>query len=213
MTIEQNEEFESGPIIVVGLGNPGAEYKNTRHNVGFEVIDLLSQRHNIPIKKRSMRSVIGDGTIESRKVFLVKPMTYMNLSGEAAGAVSRMYHVVPKKVIVVVDDIALPLGRLRLRPKGSAGGHNGLTSMEKGLKTQEYPRIRIGVGGANPGRMVDHVLGKFRADEKQEIEDAISIAADAVERIIRDGIDIAMNAYNIQPETATNSKEKTNGTT
>ena len=201
-------ELENGPLLIVGLGNPGTEYKNTRHNVGFEVIDLLAHRHNIPVKKRAMRSLMGDGMIEGRKVYLVKPMTFMNLSGDAAGAVARMYHMLPSQVIVVVDDIALPVGRLRLRPKGSAGGHNGLTSMEKGLKSQDYPRIRIGVGGAFPGKMVDHVLGKFKPNEKQDIEDAISIAADAVERIIRDGIDIAMNVYNIQPANGAVSKEK-----
>jgi peptidyl-tRNA hydrolase, PTH1 family len=123
----------------------------------------------------------------------------MNLSGQAVGAISRMYKIEPAQIIVIVDDIALPAGKLRLRLKGSAGGHNGLTSVEQHLRTQEYPRIRIGVGGAQPGRMVDHVLGKIRGAERELVSDAIDRAADAVEAALTDGFENAMNQFNRDP--------------
>jgi PTH1 family peptidyl-tRNA hydrolase len=182
--------------LVVGLGNPGADYTGTRHNVGFEVIERLSQRHKIPVRRRTMRAVIGDGQIEGQKVILARPMTFMNLSGDAVGAISRMYKISPENIIVVVDDIALPTGKLRLRLKGSAGGHNGLTSIEQHLHSQEYPRVRIGVGSALPGKMVDHVLGRFRPDEREDIFEAIDRAADAVEAALKDGFEKAMNQFN-----------------
>jgi peptidyl-tRNA hydrolase, PTH1 family len=182
--------------LIVGLGNPGTEYAGTRHNVGFEVIDELADRHKIPVRRRTMRSVIGDGVIDGQKVILARPMTYMNRSGEAVGAIARMYKIGPEDIILIVDDIALPLGKLRLRPKGSAGGHNGLDSVEHHLRTQEYPRIRIGVGSARPGKMVDHVLGKFRPDERETVAFAVDRAADAVETALRDGFEKAMNLYN-----------------
>jgi PTH1 family peptidyl-tRNA hydrolase len=182
--------------LILGLGNPGIEYKGTRHNVGFEVIEELGERHRIAVRKRALRSVIGDGMVEGEKVILARPMTYMNLSGEAAASICRMYKVAPADVIVVVDDIAIPLGKLRLRLKGSSGGHNGLESIERQLHTQEYPRIRIGVGSAQPGRMVDHVLGKFKPAEREIVSESIDLAADAVEAAIREGFEKAMNLYN-----------------
>ena len=182
--------------LIVGLGNPGPDYAGTRHNIGFEVINELAERHKINVRRRTLRSVIGDGTIEGERVILARPMTYMNASGEAVGAISRMYKIPPADIVVVVDDIALPLGKLRLRPKGSAGGHNGLDSVEHHLRTQDYPRIRIGVGAARPGRMVDHVLGKFRPDERETVAFAVDRAADAVEAPLRDGFEKAMNVYN-----------------
>ncbi len=182
--------------LVVGLGNPGGEYAGTRHNVGYEVVDILAERHHIPVRKRTLRSVLGDGTIEGQRVMLARPMTYMNLSGEAVGAITRMYRIPPEQVIVVVDDINLPLGALRLRLKGSSGGHNGLDSIEHHLHTRDYPRIRIGVGGARPGGMVDHVLGRFRREEREAIADALQRAADAVETVLWDGFEKAMNVYN-----------------
>ncbi len=182
--------------LIVGLGNPGTQYAGTRHNVGWEVIERLSSRHRIPVKRRTMRSVLGDGVIEGKRAILARPMTYMNLSGEAVGAISRMYRIPPEQIIVVVDDVALPLGRLRLRLKGSCGGHNGLESIERHLSTQEYPRVRIGVGGARPGELIDHVLSKFRPDERAAIAEALDLAADAVEMALRDGFEQAMNVYN-----------------
>lgn len=182
--------------LIVGLGNPGTEYTGTRHNVGFETIEELAERHNIAVRKRSMRSVLGDGTIAGERVILARPMTYMNLSGEAVASICRMHKIPPEDVIVIVDDVALPIGKIRLRLKGSAGGHNGLTSVEQHLHTQEYPRIRIGVGSAQPGRMIDHVLGKFHRDEREAISEAIERTADAVEAALADGFQNAMNRFN-----------------
>lgn len=185
--------------LIVGLGNPGIEYAGTRHNVGFEAIEELADRHNISVKKRNFRAVLGDGTIAGQRAILARPMTYMNLSGEAVAAICRMYKIEPQNVIVIVDDIALPIGKIRLRLSGSAGGHNGLTSIEQHLHTREYPRIRIGVGGAQPGRMVDHVLGKFRQSEREAIAEAIERAADAVEVALAEGFEKAMNRFNQEP--------------
>lgn len=185
--------------LIVGLGNPGQQYAGTRHNVGFEVIERLAARHRIPVRRRTLRSVLGDGIIEGQRVILARPMTYMNLSGEAVGAVSRMYRISPADVIVIVDDIALPLGQLRLRLKGSSGGHNGLESIERHLSTQEYPRIRIGVGEARPGGMIDHVLSRFRPQEREVIGESIERAADAVECALREDFEKAMNLYNRPP--------------
>ncbi len=192
--------------LIVGLGNPGAEYAGTRHNVGFEVVELLGRRHGIPLRKRALRSVIGDGTIENQRVILARPMTYMNLSGEAVGAIARRYRIPPEDIIVVVDDIALPIGTVRLRLKGSDGGHNGLESIERHLNTREYSRIRIGVGHAHPGRMVDHVLSRFRPDEREPIQNAIERAADSIETALKHDFAVAMNKFNSKGEGAANSE-------
>lgn len=182
--------------LIVGLGNPGPDYAGTRHNVGFAAIDLLAERHGIPVRRRDFRALFGDGQIAGEKVFLVKPMTYMNLSGEAVAALARMYKIEPVDIWVIVDDIALPTGKVRLRLKGSPGGHNGLDSIQKHLKTEEYPRLRIGVGAAKTGKMVGHVLGRFRKDEQPLIEEALARTADAIETGIREGFENAMNRFN-----------------
>lgn len=182
--------------LIVGLGNPGSEYAGTRHNVGFEVIDRLARRHCIALRRRALRAVLGEGEIEGKRVILARPMTYMNLSGEAVGAIARMHQIPPADILVVVDDIALPLGRLRLRLKGSSGGHNGLESIQRHLHTEEYPRIRIGVGPALPGRMVDHVLSRFKPEERETIEEALERAVDAIEMALRENFEKAMSVYN-----------------
>ena len=185
--------------LIVGLGNPGAEYAGTRHNVGFEVIERLSKRHGIAVRRRTLRSVLGDGTLRGERVILARPMTFMNLSGEAVGAISRMYKIPPADVILIVDDVALPVGRIRLRLKGSAGGHHGLESVQAHLNTQDYPRIRIGVGGAGGRELIDHVLGRFRPDEREAMDASLDLAADAVEYALREGFENAMNVYNRGP--------------
>lgn len=183
-------------ILIAGLGNPGQEYAGTRHNVGFEVIEELAERHQIPVRKRTLRSVLGDGIIEKQKVILARPMTFMNLSGEAISAIARMYRISPEDIIVLLDDVAIPAGALRLRLKGSPGGHNGLKSVEQHLHTQEYKRIRIGVGGSQHKDLVDHVLGRFKQDERETISEAIDRAADAVEYALKEGFENAMNKFN-----------------
>lgn len=183
--------------LIVGLGNPGAEYAGTRHNVGFEVIDLLAQRHGIAVTRRSFKSVYGEGQIGGERIILARPMTYMNLSGEAVAALARYYKIDPPDMVMILDEINLPPGRLRLRFKGSAGGQNGLVSVLQHLGTQEVPRLRIGVGAAPPGDRVGHVLSRFRREDLPIMEEAYLRAADAVECAIREGFEMAMNRFNI----------------
>ena len=196
--------------LIVGLGNPGAEYAGTRHNVGFEIIDLLARRHHIAVSKRNFKAVYGEGTIAGKKVLLIRPMTYMNLSGEAVGAIARFYKIEPADIILISDDIALPAGKLRLRLKGSHGGHNGLENIFRLLATQDIPRVRVGVGAANPGDMKGHVLSKFRREEQDLMAEAHERAADAIESALRDGFETAMNRYNLsdKPEKTEMSEKK-----
>lgn len=181
--------------LIVGLGNPGKEYEGTRHNVGWDTIDTLANRHHIFVKSRRSRALVGEGTIGGQKVVFVKPLTFMNLSGEAASALARRYRIDPEDVIVIADDANLDLGRLRIRANGSAGGHNGLTSIIRGLGSQEFPRVRVGIG--SPGRdMINHVLSRFNRQERIIVKDAVDDAADAVEMILSEGIECAMNQFN-----------------
>jgi peptidyl-tRNA hydrolase, PTH1 family len=182
--------------LIVGLGNPGKEYQETRHNVGFRVIDLLAERHGIELRKHRHQSVYGEGRIAETAVLLAKPLTYMNLSGAAVAALARYHGITPGDVLVVCDDVNLPLGRLRLRTKGSAGGHNGLKSIIGSLGTDEFPRLRIGVGAPAGQPMVEHVLGRFNRREAEIIATVLPAAADAVELSLREGIEAAMNRYN-----------------
>jgi peptidyl-tRNA hydrolase, PTH1 family len=205
--------------LIVGLGNPGAGYAGTRHNVGFEVIEILAKRHHIAVTKRNFRAVYGEGTIGDEKVLLARPMTYMNLSGEAVGAMARFYKIAPEDVIVILDDVALPPGRLRLRFKGSAGGHNGLENILRHLNTQDVPRVRLGVGSAKPGGMVGHVLSRFRKEELPLIQETEERAADAIECALAEDFELAMNRFNVgepkekpqkpRPETDRKSAENT----
>lgn len=193
--------------LIVGLGNPGAEYAGTRHNVGFSVIERLAKRHNISVSKRDFKAVIGEGRIGDDRVLLARPMTYMNLSGEAVAAICRFYKLEPGDVWVILDDVAIPPGKLRLRYKGSAGGHNGLDNILKLLHTQEVPRFRIGVGAARPGDMVGHVLSRFRKEELPLIEEAEELTANAVECALKEGFETAMNRFNIGEKPAPKPKE------
>jgi PTH1 family peptidyl-tRNA hydrolase len=183
--------------LIIGLGNPGRDYAQTRHNVGFEVIDLLARRHAITLGKRDFKAVLGEGTIAGERVILARPMTFMNLSGDSVAAIARFYKLEPSDVMVILDDVALPLGRLRLRYKGSAGGHNGLENIIARLHTPEFARIRVGVGAASSGNLVGHVLSRFRKEEIPVIEEAYQRAADAVEVALREGFDMAMNRFNV----------------
>ncbi len=191
--------------LIVGLGNPGAEYAGTRHNVGFEVIAELAKRHSIAVAKRDFKAVFGDGTIAGERVLLARPMTFMNLSGEAVAAILRFYKIEVEDILVILDDVALPVGQLRLRYKGSAGGQNGLKNVIQHLGTGEIARIRIGVGGAQPGGLVGHVLSKFRKEEQEIIQIAYQVAADAVEYALKEGFENAMNRYNVAEKPAGNN--------
>jgi PTH1 family peptidyl-tRNA hydrolase len=192
--------------LVVGLGNPGAEYRDTRHNVGFQVIDELARRWGVQQWRESFESLAAKTVQDGEPVLLCKPLTFMNLSGRAVAGLAGFYKVEAPDLLVVTDDIALPLGRLRARRGGSDGGHNGLKSIAQSLGADAYARLRIGVGRgdieASDGRVVgrpdmaDHVLGRFRPDERDTISAAILRAADASEMFIAEGIERVMNAFN-----------------
>jgi PTH1 family peptidyl-tRNA hydrolase len=181
--------------LIAGLGNPGPRYKGTRHNVGFAIVDEISRRHALTFESSPSEAVVAKW--RDRNALVVKPLTFMNLSGQAVGELARYFKVDPDAVLVVVDDVHLPLGRLRARARGSAGGHNGLKSIEAHLGTDEYARLRIGVGRESGGRqMGDHVLARFEPDERGLIDETIGKAADAVETFLSEGIDVVMNRYN-----------------
>jgi PTH1 family peptidyl-tRNA hydrolase len=183
--------------ILVGLGNPPREYGGTRHNVGFEVIDLLAERWGIRAWSARHHAACADGRIGEGKVLLAKPMTFMNLSGRAVRAVADYYGVEPSDILVIHDDVHLELGRLRLRREGSAGGHNGMQSVIDHLGTRDVPRMRIGIGcAAGSAFMRDHVLSRFSKSEREVVDPSIVEAADAAEEFIRNGIESTMNRFN-----------------
>ena len=183
--------------IIAGLGNPTAQYRGTRHNVGFEVIDYLADKYNIDVTTKKFKGLIGTGAIEGQKVALVKPQTFMNLSGECIQEVMNYYKTDISDLIVVYDDINLEPGQLRVRGKGSAGGHNGIKNIIAHLGTQEFPRVRIGVG-EKPARMdlADYVLGHFPKEEAETMTTAFKDGAAAVVDMMTEGVEAAMNHFN-----------------
>jgi PTH1 family peptidyl-tRNA hydrolase len=185
---------------IVGLGNPGTEYSGTRHNVGFDVVDELARRWAVKLKK--WKTTADLAVVKDQDVLLVEPRTFMNESGLAVSAVMAFYKVQPADVLVIVDEIQLPLGKLRLRRSGSAGGHNGLKSVIAHVG-QDFPRLRIGVERGNPESMLrHHVLSKFPPGERDVVEQAVSRAADAVETFVSDGLQVAMNRFNVVGESS-----------
>jgi PTH1 family peptidyl-tRNA hydrolase len=189
--------------LIVGLGNPGPKYSGTRHNIGFEIIDQLSKRFSIPLKEeRRFQGEYGAGFSPTRqKLHLLKPTTYMNRSGQSIRAVLDWLKLEPASVLVVYDDMDLPIGRLRLRLSGSAGGHNGMKSAISHLGTQDFCRMRIGIGSADkngePDRaVVSHVLGSFSKQERQQMDEVVDVAVRALEKSLTDGVEKAMSLYN-----------------
>lgn len=182
--------------VIVGLGNPGEEYVGTRHNIGFDVIDFYAKNKNINIHKQKHKALIGEGFIQNKKVLLVKPQTYMNLSGESIGEIVSYYDIPLENLLIVYDDIDLEIGKLRLRAKGSAGTHNGMRSIVSYLKKDTFPRLRIGIGKPEREDLVDFVLGKFPKNQKKEIQQAIEMAGEAIDVFIFEGIYEAMNQFN-----------------
>ena len=183
--------------LIVGLGNPGRAYEKTRHNVGFDVVELLASRSGAEFRKRLMAPVqTAEARIGGGPVLLVKPLSFMNASGPPVAGLVRKKGVAPQDLVVVVDDVDLPLGKLRIRPKGSAGGHNGLKSLIAHVGSDEFVRVRVGVGRPGEGDMVKHVLSKFAPDERDVIVEAIGRAADAVEKIVAESVEKAMNEFN-----------------
>lgn len=183
--------------LIVGLGNPGKEYEGTRHNIGFEVVERFGRLNGIAILRRDFRGLVGDGRLAETRIYLLKPQTFMNLSGESVAAFRRQKPLALEEIIVVADDIALPVGRLRLRAGGSAGGHNGLKSLIAHLHSQDFPRLRVGVGAPrDPAVQIDYVLGRFSRQEQDEVAHSVDRAVAALETWARDGIDRAMNQFN-----------------
>ena len=185
-------------FLIAGLGNPGRQYEKTRHNMGFDTIDELIERHRIPQGGIAHKAMYGKGMIAGEKVLAVKPLTYMNLSGEAIREYVNYYKMDPEtELIVIYDDIDLEPGQIRIRKKGSAGGHNGIKSIIAQIGTQNFYRIKVGVGAKPKGwDLADYVLGRFSSEERELVDKAICDAADAVEMILKDGIEAAMNHYN-----------------
>ena len=190
--------------LIVGLGNPGTEYRDTRHNVGFMVADALVTRWRVSDQWREkfgallIKTMVGE-----ESVILAKPLTFMNLSGQAVSSLAGFYKIEPPDIFIVTDDVALPLGRLRARREGGAGGHNGLKSIIQSLGMQAFPRMRVGVGrGDNRRDLADHVLGRFDADERDTVSAAVLRAADATEMFLSDGIERVMNAFNAATDAA-----------
>jgi len=185
-------------FIIAGLGNPGKRYENTRHNLGFITIDFLAQENNIKVNKIKHKALVGEGTISGRNVLLVKPQTYMNLSGESVREVISYYKTDVENLLVVFDDIDLPAGQLRIRKKGSAGTHNGMRSIIYNIQTDLFPRVRIGIGNDRKIGLIGHVIGGFKREEKRIMEDAVERAAKAVELILLEGIEKAMAEFNVK---------------
>lgn len=183
--------------LIAGLGNPTREYEKTRHNVGFSVIDVLADKYNIDVSDRKHKALCGRGVIEGEKVLLLKPQTFMNLSGESIREAVDYYKIDPEDIIVIYDDISLEPGQLRIRLKGSAGGHNGIKNIIAHLGTQEFPRIKVGVG-AKPPKMdlADYVLSRFGAEEQKIMDEAFGEAAEAAVMMMTTGAERAMNHYN-----------------
>ena len=185
-------------FIIAGLGNPTREYEGTRHNVGFDVIDRLAARYNIDVDVKKHRALIGKGMIAGQKVILAKPQTYMNLSGESIRSILDYYKVDPEtELIVIYDDISLEPGKIRIRKKGSAGGHNGIKNIIAQLGTQNFQRVKVGVGEKPKGwDLADYVLGHFSKEDRGLVDDALKRAAGAVELMVQGEVDQAMNQFN-----------------
>ena len=188
--------------VIVGLGNPKREYENTRHNIGFDVIDALADKYGISVKEVKHKAVTGKGIIEGKRVILVKPLTFMNLSGESVRQVLDFYKASPEEdLIVIADDISLDVGKIRIRKKGSAGGHNGLKNIIRHTGTDGFQRIKMGVGEKPAGYdLADYVLGHFTKEERVAMQESIDNAVDAIRIMITEGADKAMNLYNKKNE-------------
>ena len=194
--------------IIAGLGHPGKEYENTKHNVGFLTIDILAEKYDIKVNKIKFKGLIGEGMIGTEKVILVKPQTYMNLSGQCIREIVAFYKLDMEDLVVIYDDIDLPMGNLRIRKKGSAGTHNGMRSIIYDLQDDGFPRVRVGIGGERKGDLANYVISGFSGDDRKLIEEAIVKAADAVTCLVEDGIDRAMVDYNTKKPKVKKQKQE-----
>jgi PTH1 family peptidyl-tRNA hydrolase len=183
--------------LIIGLGNPGPKYRGTRHNVGFAVVDELTRRHGLVFQAGPADALIARMRDLSVPAIVARPMTFVNRSGQAVAGLMRYFRILPGDLLVVADDVNLPVGRLRARQSGSAGGHNGLKSIVEQLGSDEFPRLRVGVGRGDPRRdLADHVLARFDPEEQAELASAVARTADAVELFVTDGLDVVMNTFN-----------------
>lgn len=182
--------------LIVGLGNPGARYARSRHNVGFLIVERFARTHAFDFARKRFNAEIAEGTIGDSRVMIAKPQTFMNLSGEAVGKLFAFYKIAPHDLIVVYDDLDLPLGKMRMRPQGSAGGHHGMESIIARIGTSNFPRLRVGIGRPNPDADVDHVLSNFDADEHDVMDETFVRAVEAIDTWLVDGITKAMNKFN-----------------
>lgn len=192
----RNEEIKM--FLIAGLGNPSSRYEKTRHNIGFDVIDAVSDRYNIEVKEKKAKALCGSGFIEGQKVLLVKPQTYMNLSGDSISALTNFYKLDPaRELIVIYDDISLDPGNIRIRKKGSAGGHNGVKDIIAKIGTDQFPRIKVGVG-AKPENwdLADYVLSRFSQGERRLVDEAAAESVEALALMVQGRIEEAMNLYN-----------------
>lgn len=181
--------------LVAGLGNPGREYEGTRHNMGFEVIDCLSEKLGFEVSKIKFKGLVGEVNIAGEKIIFLKPSTFMNLSGISVSEAASFYKIPFQNIIIVYDDISIDYGRIRIRPSGSDGGHNGMKSIIYQLGSDEFPRLRVGIGGPDRN-LVSYVLGRLREEELKNLPEILKIASDGVIEIIENGIQSAMNKYN-----------------
>jgi PTH1 family peptidyl-tRNA hydrolase len=184
--------------LIVGLGNPGKQYSKTRHNVGFETVDYICSKKGIKLDKSKFNAIYGEFRLSDEKIIIAKPLTYMNRSGQAVLDISKYYKISENNIIVIYDDIDLMPGKLRIRPNGSSGTHNGMKSIIHQLQTDNFPRIRIGIGRNPVMDLADYVLQKFSDEEAVIVSEVITIVAKAVDEIIINGVDSAMNKYNIK---------------
>ena len=195
---QKNKQQANPPsLVIVGLGNPGPEYAGTRHNAGFWCIDALAKKHGITLERRNRSAILGEGYIGTCPVVLVKPRTFVNRSGTAINYLTARYAAPIDKLLIVCDDINLAPGKLRLRRKGSAGGHNGIKSVIEAAGSQEFPRLRIGVGRPPEGTgQIEHVIGPMESQDREIVDEAVERAAEAIECLLTDGIDEAMSRFN-----------------
>lgn len=182
-------------FLIVGLGNPGREYENTRHNIGFDAIDVIADKYNIEVSRIKFKGVYGEGFVNGEKVILLKPTTYMNLSGESVREVMDFYKLSEEDILVIYDDVSLDVGRIRIREKGSAGGHNGIKSIIANIGTDVFSRIKVGVGKPQ-GDLVKHVLGTFSKEDREDLNKVLEVVAMASETIIKEDAKEAMNKFN-----------------
>jgi PTH1 family peptidyl-tRNA hydrolase len=193
--------------IIAGLGNIGRKYENTRHNTGFMCVDAFAAKHGIEIKKSMLKGLCGTGSIAGEKVIVVKPETFMNLSGECLAAYADYYKIDPDRLNVVYDDVDFPLGAVKIRKSGGAGTHNGMKNIVWLMKTQDFPRIRVALGDSGGADMIDYVLTPFTSDERAHIAQAADKVSDILEEIVGNGIDAAMNRYNKRQKTVEEEEE------